>query len=95
MICQSVKEGRECVFMTKKGCAYNGGGCYPVVDKCEGCDRIEEYPSGSYCGSYAEPSRKWVSGSCNFATHIAKEMQANTKKVNALKASKKRAAGKM
>jgi len=38
---------------------------------------------------------KWKNGQCNFATHIVKESAAPKKVVNALKASKRKATGKM
>jgi hypothetical protein len=83
------------MFMNRGGCGYNGGSCHPIVDKCEGCGRVDEYPSGRYCRSYAEPPLKWARGECNFATHIVKETKSETKRMNALKASKKRAAGRL
>ena len=95
MVCQTVKEGTECFFMTKKGCNFNGGTCYPIEEKCEGCDRIVEYPGGKYCSTYPQPEVKWRHGKCNFATHIKEENQNAGKKVNALKASKRKASGKM
>lgn len=95
MICQTVKTGTDCFFMTKKGCNFNGGTCYAIVTNCEGCGRVKEYPAGKYCASYPQPEMKWKSGKCNFATHIEIEAPKEEKKVNALKASKRKAAGKM
>jgi len=95
MVCQTAKEGTECFFMTKKGCDFNGGTCYTVVENCEGCDRVKEYSSGKFCASYPQPEIKWRDGKCNFATHIKDESQKVGKKVNALKASKRKASGKM
>lgn len=89
MVCQTVKVGANCVFMGKKGCSFNGGKCYPIADSCEGCDRIEEYPSGKYCRSYADPVSKWSNGKCNFATHIKRENGITKNKLNPLKASKR------
>ena len=94
MVCQTIKAGTECIFMAKGGCTYNGGKCHPVVEQCQGCDRIIQYPNGSYCNSYSEPRLKWTNGSCNFATHV-KKVQNNTgpvKKLNPLKASKRNSA---
>jgi len=94
MVCQTIKAGAECIFMGKNGCTYNGGQCHPIVEECKGCDRIVEYPTGLYCNSYSEPRLKWVSGSCNFASHI-KKVQSNNgvvKKLNPLKASKRNSA---
>ncbi len=95
MVCQTAKQGVECFFMTKKGCNYNGGTCYTVIENCAGCDRVVEYPAGKYCSSYPHPELKWNSGSCNFATHVKAEAAKDDKKVKALKASKRKAAGKM
>ena len=95
MICQTAKQGTECFFMSKKGCNFNGGTCYTIVENCEGCDRIKEYPTGKYCSSYPQPEKKWQYGRCNFATHIAEQIQQEGKKLNALKASKRKASGKI
>ena len=95
MICQTVKEGTECFFMTKKGCDFNGGTCYEVVENCTGCDRAKEYSAGKYCSSYPHPEIKWRQGKCNFATHIEEESPKEQKKLNALKASKRKASGRM
>ena len=90
MVCQTVKAGAECVFMSKKGCNYNGGTCYPIVDSCNGCDRVVEYPTGLYCKAYSEPALKWATGSCTLATHVKKNNGTReTKKINPLKASKR------
>ena len=95
MICQTVKAGTDCFFMTKKGCNFNGGTCYTIVTNCEGCGRVKEYSEGKYCSSYPQPEIKWKTGKCNFATHIELDTPKDDKKVNALKASKRKAAGKM
>ncbi|MCX5895792.1 MAG: PxxKW family cysteine-rich protein [Proteobacteria bacterium] len=95
MICQTSKQGIECFFMAKKGCTYNGGTCYTVIENCTGCERIVEYPTGKYCSSYPQPELKWNAGICNFASHVKVEVVKDDKKVNALKASKRKAAGKM
>jgi len=94
-ICQTVKPGETCVFWKKTGCTYNGGTCNPVVEACEGCDRIKEYPSGLYCTSCSEPALKWKNGACNLATHVKKSNgNGSSKKLNPLKASKRMAAGR-
>jgi len=81
--------------MKPNGCSYNGGRCYSIVENCEGCNRIQEFASGKFCSAYAEPALKWKNGKCNFATHIAKESTAPKKVINALKASKRKATGKI
>ena len=95
MQCQTNKPGAECIFMKKNGCSYNGGRCYPIVESCKGCDRAVEYATGVYCKTYCEPSIKWAKGSCNFNTHVKKEVKEDTFKLNPLKASKRSAAQKI
>lgn len=90
MICTTVKAGMECAFMTKSGCGYNGGSCYPIVDQCNGCQKVIELSSGKFCGAYPNPSIKWKTNHCNFATHVKWETQAQQQaKLNPLKASKR------
>jgi hypothetical protein len=91
MVCQTVKVGAECVFMSKGGCSYNGGKCYPIIDSCTGCDRVMEYPTGLYCKAYSEPALKWVQRSCTLATHVKRDNGTlEKKKINPLKASKRK-----
>jgi len=89
MVCQTAKVGVNCMFMKKAGCSFKGGKCYNIIDSCEGCDRIEEHPSGRYCKSYADPISKWSNGKCNFATHTIIENSVTKTKLNPLKASKR------
>lgn len=91
MLCTTVKEGFDCVFMSKKGCGFNGGRCYPIVESCEGCQKVQEFPSGKYCISFPDPSAKWRFGRCSMATHLKNESKAQTAKINPLKASKRKA----
>jgi hypothetical protein len=90
MVCTTVKESLECIFMTKKGCSFNGGGCHPIVEDCHGCNRASEFSSGWYCTACPDPSVKWKNGDCNFATHVTKETQVKNAKINPLKASKRK-----
>ena len=90
MVCETVKQGANCLFMKKAGCSFNGGRCHPVVETCQGCDKIEDYPSGGYCKSFADPASKWSNGKCNFATHVKRENGLSKNKLNPLKASKRR-----
>jgi hypothetical protein len=89
MVCSSVKEGYECTFMSKKGCQFNGGNCHPIVEMCEGCQRVTEFPSGTYCLVFPDPQAKWRLGNCNMATHIKEEGKKENGKINPLKASKR------
>jgi hypothetical protein len=89
MVCQTVKAGVECAFMTKKGCGFNGGNCYAVIEKCEGCNKIIESASGKFCRVYPDPTAKWSVGGCPTASHVKKAKEETSQKVNPLKASKR------
>lgn len=78
---------------TADGVVVNGFVVSPIIDKCEGCERIREFDGQQFCSSYPLPARKWVGGRCNFATH-AKAQTAAAAKVNPLKASKRAAKGR-
>jgi hypothetical protein len=91
MVCSTVKPGIACVFMSAKGCSFNGGTCYPAIEQCEGCDRTKDFGSGKYCLSSPDPSQKWKLGNCNLATHIKKTPVQPAAKINPLKASKRSA----
>jgi hypothetical protein len=94
MQCATIKDGTECTFMDKAGCTFSGGRCLVVIDKCEGCGNVREFPSGSYCAVFANPASKWTFGRCNFATHVKAEAKKEEKKLNPLKASKRSQAAK-
>lgn len=61
----------------------------PVVDKCEGCERIVEEDGANYCTTYVNPEAKWRLGICNFATHQKPEIKVAKVRINPLKASKR------
>ena len=93
MECQTNRRGENCNFMTAKGCSFQGGACYPVVEQCEGCAKVVEYETGRFCAVYPHPEMKWRKGPCNFATHVKREIEkdASGKKINPLKAAKRAA----
>ncbi|MBN2282938.1 MAG: PxxKW family cysteine-rich protein [Deltaproteobacteria bacterium] len=91
MVCQTVKAGTECVFMSKKGCTFNGGSCHTIIEKCEGCGRILESSGNKYCMLYPDPAGKWATGICPSATHAKKSKEEKVQKLNPLKASKRKA----
>jgi hypothetical protein len=91
MVCQSIKVGSECAFMTKKGCGFNGGSCHAIIEKCDSCNKILGVTAGQYCKVYPDPASKWISGNCPTASHIKKEIKEVTQKINPLKASKRAA----
>lgn len=72
---------------------YTTGIFNPVIDRCDGCDRVIEVESQKFCKTYTTPAAKWKLGICNFASHVKPEVLTSTIKVNPLKASK-RAMGK-
>jgi hypothetical protein len=89
MICTTVREGDNCVFMTAKGCSYNEGACLPVIEDCDGCQKIAQFPTGTYCLSVPDPSLKWKNGICNMASHAKVSGKVDKHKLNPIKASKK------
>lgn len=89
MICQTIKAGQDCSFMTKKGCGYNGGSCLGIVDSCVECNKILETEAGKFCKVYPNPASKWASGKCPTASHVKVEIGEAAQKINPLKASKR------
>lgn len=88
MLCQTIKQGIECGFMTKKGCTYGSGACHPIIDSCLECNKVSEYESGKYCKLYPEPEIKWLKGKCPSASHVKLEIK-EVQQINPLKASKR------
>lgn len=89
MVCETVKQGMECSFMSKQGCQFNGGSCHPVVEQCEGCQRVLDLPTGKFCMIFPDPAIKWRLGTCSMASHIKAEKGTKGGKINPLKASKR------
>ena len=73
---------------------YTSGQFKPVIEKCDGCERIVEAESNKFCKTYIDPEAKWKLGICNFATHAKPETLVVKVKVNPLKASKRAMSGK-
>ena len=68
----------------------------PIIDKCVGCLRVKTGPEGgpSICLAYLTPEAKWRGvAKCPLASHIKRE-EVESKFVDPLKASKRKAAGK-
>jgi len=78
---------------TDDGITLNGVLMQPIIEQCEGCERIRDFEEQHFCSTYANPERKWVGGRCNFSTHV-KTKAAKAAKVNPLKASKRAAKGR-
>ena len=93
MLCNTVKEGVECTLMGKAGCASQNGTCYTIIEKCEGCQKVSEFPSGRYCGVFPNPPAKWRMGICTMASHVKAETKKTDVHVNPMKSSK-RSSGK-
>ena len=91
MVCTTVKEGIDCAFMGKNGCRFNGGNCHPIVEQCNGCQKVLESPAGNYCMVFPDPAIKWRLGTCSMATHVKASNGNKNGKLNPLKASKRRA----
>jgi len=68
---------------------YSDGKFQPIIDKCEGCERIVEEAGSKYCQTYLFPQAKWRTGICNFATHVKPEIKVAKIRVNPLKAAKR------
>ena len=68
---------------------YSDGKFQPVVEKCQGCERIIEEDGGQYCQTYLHPQAKWKLGICNFATHQKPEIVVAKVRINPLKAAKR------
>ena len=73
---------------------FSEGKFQPIVEKCEGCDRVVEAEGNKYCQTYLYPQAKWRVGICNFATHQKPEIIVSNVKVNPLKAAKRASKGK-
>jgi len=67
----------------------------PVVESCEGCERVVEESGAKFCRSYLKPEAKWRLGICNFATHAKPEIKIATIRINPLKAAKRASAKKV
>jgi hypothetical protein len=85
--CETVRNGFECILMTRKGCAVDG--CSPIVEECEGCKKIGEYDGTMYCNAFIYPHNCWKNGACVLATNLEKTVSAKAK-LNPIKASKRR-----
>ncbi len=90
MVCTSVKEGLDCYFMSNQGCQFNGGTCHEIVEQCEGCQKAQVFPTGSFCIAFPDPASKWRLGKCNMATHMKEAAKKEAAKINPLKASKRK-----
>ncbi|MDL2260197.1 PxxKW family cysteine-rich protein [Deltaproteobacteria bacterium OttesenSCG-928-K17] len=42
----------------------------PIIEQCNGCDRVLNENGSQLCASFAAPETKWRLGPCSMATHI-------------------------
>ncbi|NNK95043.1 MAG: hypothetical protein HKP41_11895 [Desulfobacterales bacterium] len=68
---------------------YSNGNFKPIIDKCEGCERVVEESGEKYCKTFLNPEAKWRIGICNFATHQKPEISTARARINPLKAAKR------
>ena len=76
-------------MQTSNAAKFSEGSFLPVIEKCEGCERIVEANDSKFCDTYANPEAKWGLGICNFATHAKPEVNIVKIRVNPLKAAKR------
>jgi hypothetical protein len=73
----------------------------PIYPKCEGCGNIItqkqmlEVTPVNLCRIYVWPEALWSRGNCVMATHIQKKTEPEKKTLDPIKASKKKAKGKL
>jgi hypothetical protein len=46
----------------------------PVIEQCDGCDRVQSVEAGRLCSAFAFPETKWRLGPCSMATHVKIEV---------------------
>ncbi len=68
---------------------YSDGKFKPVIEDCDGCDRVVAAEGSKYCQTYINPQAKWRLGICNFATHKKPEINITKVRINPLKAAKR------
>jgi len=61
----------------------------PIIEQCEGCERIVNEDGNAHCATYINPAAKWRLGICNFATHAKPEIKVVKVRINPLKAAKR------
>ncbi|MDL2226032.1 PxxKW family cysteine-rich protein [Deltaproteobacteria bacterium OttesenSCG-928-M10] len=52
----------------------------PVVEQCDGCDRVLSENGGKLCSAFAFPDTKWRLGPCSMATHVKTEAASAAEK---------------
>lgn len=75
--------------MVEAALKYSNGEFKPVIDKCDGCERVIEESGTQFCRTFLNPAAKWKLGICNFATHERPEILVAKVRINPLKAAKR------
>ncbi len=66
----------KCDLRKKNGSCKLRVVCQPIIEKCEGCEKIDN----GYCVTYMRPEVKWSNNRiCPVATHIETEAQKKKK----------------
>ncbi len=52
----------------------------PIIEQCNGCDRVSAEGDGKICSAFAFPDTKWRLGPCSMATHIKVETAKGAEK---------------
>jgi len=47
--------GHRVHVLGKKGCVFTEGACEPIVENCEGCERVVDGSIGKVCSAYPAP----------------------------------------
>jgi hypothetical protein len=91
------KRNKECAFWSEEDqkCVSLDGDCFPIIEQCEGCDKIYEFEGVYYCKVYTNPKRKWEMIPCYFKKQKEREIEIEKKKdlLNPIKMSKRRRRG--
>ncbi|MEE4166030.1 MAG: PxxKW family cysteine-rich protein [Desulfocapsaceae bacterium] len=75
--------------MQEAALKYSNGDFSPIVEQCDGCERIVEESGSRFCRTFLSPEAKWKLGICNFATHQKPEIIVANVRINPLKAAKR------
>jgi hypothetical protein len=76
-------------MQTGNAVKFTTGSFLPVIEQCNGCERIVDVEGKQFCDTYVNPGAKWRLGICNFATHAKPEVKIVKIRVNPLKAAKR------
>lgn len=106
LTCEKERSPRRCIFWKKDkkhpdgSCTFNEGSCKKILEACLQCEFVDKTSAGSgldcYCLVYMDPLALWKRGKCPMfvdpEAEIAKKEEG--KRMNPLKASRRRAKGR-